>query len=93
MGDKDAARRMMKEAGVPTVPGSDILESPEQAKEEARRIGYPVLIKASAGGGGKGIRLVKDESELENALRTGVGRGAEKLRRRPVLSGEIPVAG
>lgn len=70
MGDKDAARRMMKEAGVPTVPGSDILESPEQAKEEARRIGYPVLIKASAGGGGKGIRLVKDESELENALRT-----------------------
>ena len=70
MGDKDAARRLMKEAGVPTVPGSDLLESVEQARAEAARIGYPVLIKASAGGGGKGIRLVKEEAELENAFRT-----------------------
>lgn len=70
MGDKDAARRLMKEAGVPTVPGSDILESAEQARREAARIGYPVLIKASAGGGGKGIRLVREEAEIDNAFHT-----------------------
>lgn len=70
MGDKDAARRLMKEAGVPTVPGSELLESVEQARAEAARIGYPVLIKASAGGGGKGIRLVSGEEELENAFHT-----------------------
>ena len=58
MGDKDAARRLMKNAGVPTVPGTDILISPTQAAKEADWIGYPVLIKARAGGGGKGIRLV-----------------------------------
>ena len=57
MGDKDAARRLMKNAGVPTVPGTDILISPTQAAKEADWIGYPVLIKARAGGGGKGIRL------------------------------------
>lgn len=70
MGDKDAARRLMKGAGVPTVPGSELLESVEQARQEAARIGYPVLIKASAGGGGKGIRLVREEGELENAFLT-----------------------
>ena len=70
MGDKDAARRLMKEAGVPTVPGSELLESVEQARAEAARIGYPVLIKASAGGGGKGIRLVGGEEELDNAFHT-----------------------
>lgn len=48
MGDKDAARRLMKNAGVPTVPGTDILISPTQAAKEANRIGYPVLIKARA---------------------------------------------
>ena len=77
MGDKDAARRLMKEAGVPTVPGSELLESVEQARAEAARIGYPVLIKASAGGGGKGIRLVNGEEELENAFHTAAAE-AEK---------------
>ena len=77
MGDKDAARRLMKEAGVPTVPGSELLESMEQARAEAARIGYPVLIKASAGGGGKGIRLVSGEEELENAFHTAAAE-AEK---------------
>lgn len=70
MGDKDAARRLMKNAGVPTVPGTDILISPTQAAKEANRIGYPVLIKARAGGGGKGIRLVNGPDELENAFLT-----------------------
>lgn len=77
MGDKDAARRLMKEAGVPTVPGSELLETVEQARAEAARIGYPVLIKASAGGGGKGIRLVSGEEELENAFHTAAAE-AEK---------------
>ncbi len=58
MGDKDQARRTAKAAGVPIVPGCDLLESPEQAEEEARRIGCPVLVKARAGGGGRGIRKV-----------------------------------
>lgn len=70
MGDKDAARRLMKNAGVPTVPGTDILISPTQAAKGANRIGYPVLIKARAGGGGKGIRLVNGPDELENAFLT-----------------------
>ena len=70
MGDKDAARRMMKEAGGPTVPGTDLLTSPEQAAKAAGMIGYPVLIKARAGGGGKGIRLVKGPDEMEKAFLT-----------------------
>lgn len=59
MGDKDAARRTARAAGVPVVPGCDLLSGPEQAEEEARRIGCPVLIKARAGGGGRGIRKVE----------------------------------
>ena len=53
MGDKDAARRLMKQNNVPTTPGTDILRNAQEAKEAAANIGYPVLIKASAGGGGK----------------------------------------
>ncbi len=59
MGDKDAARRTAAAAGVPIVPGCDLLESPEEAVAEAERIGCPVLIKARAGGGGRGIRKVE----------------------------------
>ncbi|MDD3192414.1 MAG: acetyl-CoA carboxylase biotin carboxylase subunit [Oscillospiraceae bacterium] len=70
MGDKDAARRMMKDAGVPTVPGTEILSSPAEAAQIADKIGYPVLIKARAGGGGKGIRLVNGPEELEKAFLT-----------------------
>ncbi len=70
MGDKDAARRLMRENGVPTTPGTDILKDAGEALEAARRIGYPVLIKASAGGGGKGIRLVEREEDMERAFQT-----------------------
>ncbi len=70
MGDKDAARRMMQKAGVPTIPGTDLLSTPKEAAEAAKKIGYPVLIKARAGGGGKGIRLVKDPKDLEKAFLT-----------------------
>lgn len=68
MGEKSNAKQTMKQAGVPCVPGSDgPLESAQQAKELAAEFGYPVLIKASAGGGGKGMRLVERESDIEHA--------------------------
>ena len=73
LGDKDAARRLMKEAGVPTVPGSDIITDESMLISEAKRIGFPLLIKARSGGGGKGIRLVSSEDELLNAFRTASG--------------------
>ena len=67
MGDKDEARRTMRAAGVPVVPGCDLVESLEQLKAEGDRIGYPLLIKARSGGGGRGIRRVDGPDELENA--------------------------
>lgn len=70
MGDKLASRELMKKAGVPTVPGTDgAVADAEQAKVEADKIGYPVILKASAGGGGKGIRVVHDPKELPSAFR------------------------
>ena len=77
MGDKDAARRLMQANGVPVTPGTDILRDAEEAKTAAQAIGYPVLIKASAGGGGKGIRLVNRPEELATAFRT-ASQDAEK---------------
>ncbi|HEX3015304.1 MAG TPA: acetyl-CoA carboxylase biotin carboxylase subunit [Desulfobacteria bacterium] len=71
MGDKATARKTMIAAGVPVVPGSEgIVETPEQALELARSIGYPVMIKASAGGGGKGMRIAQNEGELLKAVQT-----------------------
>ena len=68
MGDKANAKSTMKKAGVPVIPGSDgIIETLEEAKEIAKKIGYPVMIKASAGGGGKGMRIVKKHTELSAA--------------------------
>lgn len=64
MGDKSAARKAAKSAGVPTVPGSEILHSESEVISVARDIGYPVMLKATAGGGGRGIRIANDESEL-----------------------------
>ncbi len=70
MGDKIAARRMVAEAGVPVVPGSDgVLADVEEARVIAERIGYPVLLKATAGGGGKGMRTVHSPDELATAFR------------------------
>lgn len=70
MGDKDRARRLMKENHVPVTPGTEILRDWRQAGLEAEKIGYPVLIKASAGGGGKGIRRVNRPEEMERAFET-----------------------
>ncbi len=69
MGDKASAKATMKEAGVPTVPGSDgLLDSLEQARKLAKEMGYPVMLKATAGGGGKGMRAVWKEDDLQKAL-------------------------
>ena len=67
MGDKDAARRTARSAGVPVVPGCDLLDGPDDARAEAERIGCPVLIKARAGGGGRGIRRVDRPEDAEAA--------------------------
>ena len=68
MGDKATAKRIMKEAGVATTPGSDILESAQKARDFAKRIGYPVLLKATAGGGGKGMRVVERPEDIDRAF-------------------------
>ena len=71
MGDKARARRAMKKAGVPVLPGSEgVVESEEKALKIAKDIGYPVLIKATAGGGGKGMRVAANPGEFSQAFRT-----------------------
>jgi acetyl-CoA carboxylase biotin carboxylase subunit len=71
MGDKARARRVMKKAGVPILPGSDgPIESEDKAIKGAKEIGYPVIIKATAGGGGRGMRVVRAAGELPHAFKT-----------------------
>ncbi len=73
MGDKATAKATMLEAGVPCVPGSDgIIESVEKAKKLAKKIGYPVMIKATSGGGGKGMRSVFSEEEMDKLWESAV---------------------
>jgi acetyl-CoA carboxylase biotin carboxylase subunit len=94
MGDKATAKLTMKEAGVPCVPGSDgLLKDVEDAKKVAKKMGYPVMIKATAGGGGKGMRAVWSEEKMEDLYNSAVkeasaafGNGAmymEKLIEEP----------
>ena len=70
MGDKVSAIKAMRDAGVPCVPGSDgpLSDDPDEVRRIARQVGYPVIIKASAGGGGKGMRVVNTDAHLNNAL-------------------------
>ena len=69
MADKSKAKEVMKKAGVPVIPGSEgAIDSIEEAKKVAKEIGYPVILKAASGGGGRGMRVVEDESYLENAF-------------------------
>jgi acetyl-CoA carboxylase biotin carboxylase subunit len=71
MGEKDRARREVKAAGLPTVPGSDgIVENEEQLEKEAAKIGYPLILKAVAGGGGRGMRIVRKHEELLQMYQT-----------------------
>src|ERR1700724_2848541 len=71
LGDKARARRVMKKAGVPILPGSDgPIESEEKALKAAKDIGHPVIVKATTGGGGRGMRVVRAAGELSNAVKT-----------------------
>jgi acetyl-CoA carboxylase biotin carboxylase subunit len=71
MGDKARARRVMKKAGVPILPGSDgPIDNEEKALKLAKEIGYPVIVKATAGGGGRGMRIVRAPAELSHAVKT-----------------------
>ena len=68
MADKSTAKEVMKKAGVPVVPGNDgALKDADEAKKIAKEIGYPVILKAASGGGGRGMRVVENECEVENA--------------------------
>jgi acetyl-CoA carboxylase, biotin carboxylase subunit len=74
MGDKSTAKETMQRAGVPTIPGSDgLLESDIEGLSVARKMGYPVMIKATAGGGGRGMRLVRSESEFTKSFQAAQG--------------------
>ena len=71
MGNKSNAREIMTNAGVPVIPGTEgAVSGIEDAMKEAERIGFPVMVKASAGGGGRGIRIVKEKAEFEKAFET-----------------------
>ena len=70
MGDKDAARRTMRDAGVPVIPGCDLVPTAEDALREAEAFGYPLLLKARAGGGGRGIRRVNGADEMNTAFQS-----------------------
>ena len=68
MGDKVTAKDTMKKAGIPTIPGSDgLLNSIKEGKKLASSIGYPIILKATAGGGGKGMRIVNSDKEFEDS--------------------------
>lgn len=70
MGDKSRAKRCMRDAGVPVIPGTEVLPDVQSALAAAEEMGYPVLVKARSGGGGRGIRLVKTKDEMERAFFT-----------------------
>ncbi len=76
MGDKNQARRAMAELGLPVLPGSDVLRSEAMGLEEAERAGYPVIVKAAAGGGGRGMRIVRMPDELPHAIQAAQNEAA-----------------
>jgi acetyl-CoA carboxylase biotin carboxylase subunit len=81
MGDKITAKETMIKAGVPVVPGSEgLLESVAHAKKEAKKMGYPVIIKATAGGGGKGMRIVWTEADIEKAFENAKAEAAVSFK-------------
>ena len=81
MGDKIEAKRTAKALGIPVVPGSEGgVADLAQARALARDIGYPVLIKATAGGGGRGMKVARSEHDLETALGNRAGRSEGRLR-------------
>ena len=94
MGDKIEAKRTAKRLGIPCVPGSEGGVSDEtEARKIAAEIGYPVLIKAAAGGGGRGMKVARSEEDLARCARHGADRGDGRLRRRRGLHREVPCRG
>ena len=90
LGDKARARRAMKKAGVPILPGSDgPVDSEEKALKIARDLGLPVIIKAVAGGGGRGMRVIRDDQGAEQVAEDRAARGRSGLRRRRRLHREV----
>jgi len=77
MGEKEKARQAMKKTHVPILPGSDgVIAGADEAREWAKQIGYPVIVKASAGGGGRGMRVIRAENELENSFNSAQSEAA-----------------
>src|SRR5207245_1220449 len=76
MGDKNRARKSMSELGLPVLPGSEVVRSEAEALEWGNRIGYPVMVKAAAGGGGRGMRAVKTPEELPQAFQSAQNEAA-----------------
>jgi acetyl-CoA carboxylase biotin carboxylase subunit len=76
MGDKNKARKTMAELGLPVLPGSEVIQSDAMALKEAERTGYPLMVKAAAGGGGRGMRIVESADELPHALQTAQNEAA-----------------
>lgn len=93
MGSKTEARKLMEKAGVPTVPGyNQKVQSDDELRQKACEIGYPILLKAAAGGGGKGMRLVREESEVVEAYHA-ASREAEKAFKDPLVYMEKYIEG
>ena len=90
MGNKSAARRLAQEADVPVVPGSEESASADEAAETAEEIGYPVMVKAAAGGGGRGIRVAENEEELRKSVPGREAGGRVGVRGWLDLPGEVP---
>jgi acetyl-CoA carboxylase biotin carboxylase subunit len=90
MGDKSSAKQTMKDAGVPTIPGSDgLLQDLKHAKEVAKAIKYPVMVKATAGGGGKGMRVCKNDANLKKPGSRLVVKQAAAFGNDGLVHGEI----
>ena len=90
MGLKDSAKALMEQAGVPVVPGyHGERQEPAFLKQKAYEIGYPVLIKAVAGGGGKGMRRVDKHADFDDGARRRAARGEQRIRRRARADREI----
>ena len=90
MGEKEKARQAMKKAKVPILPGSDgVLRRRKRRATWAAKVGYPVILKAKAGGGGRGMRIVRNAEELPNLFPCGVYRGGKCVWQRRALHGEV----
>ena len=92
MGDKVAARKLAKKAGIPLIPGTNTAVGDKNALKQAKKIGFPLMVKAAAGGGGIGMQIVHSEDELSPIIATRPSSGPELLRQPSSLLRAIPGA-